>query len=69
MLLTATIVTSGDVPIDTSELGLFTIFYDVTDTAGNTAVTKQRVVEVRERKKAAQNTPEMDFATIALFLM
>lgn len=68
MLLTAAIVTSGDSPIDTSQLGLFTIFYDVTDTAGNAAATKQRVVEVRATSsKCAQDGCCLRAAALVVF--
>lgn len=43
--LTANIVTTG-LPLDTDELGVFTITYDVVDSAGNQAATKKRFVEV-----------------------
>lgn len=46
VLLTAQIVTSGDFPLDTTSVGVFTILFDVTDSAGNAAVTKKRFVQV-----------------------
>lgn len=43
--LTGSIVTTG-LPLDTTELGVFTIAYNVEDSAGNQADTKKRFVEV-----------------------
>ena len=46
--ITASIVTTATapLPIDTTVSGVVTIFYDVTDSFGNQAETKSRVVEV-----------------------
>lgn len=43
--LTASIMVSG-LPLDTSMTGVFTILYEVVDTAGNVAEPKSRVVQV-----------------------
>lgn len=48
--LTAAITTGGDFPLDTTVLGVFTIVFDVADSAGNQAETKSRIVEVCETR-------------------
>ena len=45
--ITPKVIKSGDT-VDTSRAGTYTILYDVTDSAGNAAEQKQRVVEVYE---------------------
>lgn len=45
--LTQNIMVSG-LPLDTSATGVFTILYEVVDTAGNVAEPKSRVVQVTD---------------------
>lgn len=45
--LSSNIVISGDVPIPIDSPGVYTLLYDVSDSAGVPAQTKQRVVQVK----------------------
>ena len=42
------VVTGGDFPIDSSVPGVYTITFDVSDSSGNAALTKSRVVQVTD---------------------
>ena len=42
------VVTGGDFPINTSVPGIYTITFDVSDSSGNAALTKSRVVQVTD---------------------
>jgi len=55
--ITDKVVKSGDA-VDTSRAGTYTILYDVTDSAGNAAEQKQRVVEVYEVTPPPPPPPE-----------
>ena len=47
-LIVSTSQPGGMLPLDTSKIGKFTIYYDVTDEAGNVADTRSRIVKVKK---------------------
>lgn len=47
-LVVSTSQPGGMLPLDTSKIGKFTIYYDVTDEAGNMADTRSRIVKVKK---------------------
>lgn len=54
--ISGNIITTG-LPLDTTVLGTFTIFYDVVDSANNMAETKKRFVEVTAEGSVCDQPP------------
>ena len=65
--LTANIMVTG-LPLDTSMTGVFTILYEVVDTAGNVAEPKSRVVQVIDDAEICAEASKLFFLSLSLFL-